>query len=328
MTNKSDQALLTTLAQDVFLLLSKRTYATAIQLRRGGPSELFDAFTNGWVIDLGRLKSKKCNLQIWLDRFTRYDDRTIWYGFYSSGELSLIELLAHSAQKDLGKAVRLEDKDLENPARDDSLLKRKLPKASFRCPVIEEYDYGGNYFYGAYESKTLPQTVSQQQELGERVAAFFETAARSLPDAAPSRIENSAYLGNENRRTVRQHLQRERSGYLATLRKQKDGYRCQICGIRFEDVYGAVGRDFAEAHHIVPLSKIERATSTRIEDLITVCSNCHRMLHRLDGEQGDIQKLKKTCQTTAAESTHAVKCIAPFTTNCPHLPQKGRGQFS
>ena len=277
----------------MFLLLSERKYGTSIQLRRKGPSEIFDAFTGGWVIELGYLKSKKCYLQIWLDRFTRYDNRKIWYGFYSEGELSPIKSLAHNAQQDLGEAVRLGDKDLENPARDDSLLKRKLPKANFEYPVIEEYDYGGNYFYGVYESKTLPRTISQRQELGERAAAFFETVTRSLPDVALSSTENSTYLGNENRKVVRQHLQRERSGYLATLRKQRDQYICQICGMQFDDVYGSIGRDFAEAHHIVPLSKIKGITLTRIDDLITVCSNCHRMLHRLDGEQGDVQKLKK-----------------------------------
>jgi 5-methylcytosine-specific restriction endonuclease McrA len=293
MTSKSDRAVLTSLAQDVFLRLSERKYETAIQLRRKGPSELSDALTDGWVIDLGRLKSKKCHLQIWLDRFTRYDNRTIWYGFYSSGELSFIELLAHRSQKDLGKAIRLSDVDLENPAQDDSLFRRKLPKANLGYPIIEEYEYGGNYFYGVYEPETLSQTVSWQQGLGERVAAFFETVACGLPDAAPSGIENSAYPRNENRKIVRQHIQRERNGYLAILRKQKDEFKCQVCRMRFEDVYGPIGRDFAEAHHIVPLSKIKGATLTRVDDLITVCSNCHRMLHRLDGEQGDLQKLKK-----------------------------------
>jgi 5-methylcytosine-specific restriction endonuclease McrA len=293
MSDKTDQGFLKALAQDVFQLLVERRYGTSIQPRHNGPSEAFDAFTSGWVIELGRLKSKKCYLQIWLDRFTRYDNRTIWYGFYSAREPSIIELLAHSAQKDLGKAVNLGDKDLEDPARDESLLKRKLPKAKFGNPIIEEYDSGGNYFYGMYESKALPLTISQRQELGEQVAAFFETVARSLSDATPSSTENDTYLRNENRKVVRQHLQRERSGYLATLRKQKDEYKCQICGMRFEEVYGVIGRDFAEAHHIIPLSKIKGATLTRIDDLITVCSNCHRMLHRLDGEQGDIQKLKK-----------------------------------
>ncbi len=113
MTDKSDQSLLAALAQDVFLRLSERKYGTAVQLRRKGPSKVFDAFTDGWVIYLGYLKSKKCYLQIWFDRFTRYDDRTIWYGFYSS-EPPLIELLAYNARKDLGEAVRLEDKDLES----------------------------------------------------------------------------------------------------------------------------------------------------------------------------------------------------------------------
>ena len=57
--------------------------------------------------------------------------------------------------------------------------------------------------------------------------------------------------------------------------------RCQVCGMSFEEVYGEIGRDFIEVHHIVPIS--ERGGDyvvNPIRDLIPLCSNCHAMIHR------------------------------------------------
>jgi predicted HNH restriction endonuclease len=278
MTDKSDQALLAVLAQEVFQLLSERKYGTSIRLRKE-PSDLPTSHTDGWVIEFGNIRLKKCYLQIWFDRFTRYSDRKVWYGF-SSGNLSPIAQLAKNAQKNLGSAAKLDDEDLYNLTPSSMLLR----KEQFGQPIIERYDSTKAHFYGMYEFKTPPHSAVQRRELAERIVVFYETVARSLPDAAPPSIENDAFPKQENRKIVRQHIQRERSGYLATLRKQKDQYKCQICGMRFEEVYGAIGTDFAEAHHIVPLSKIKGATTTTTKDLITVCANCHKMLHRLTGK--------------------------------------------
>lgn len=56
--------------------------------------------------------------------------------------------------------------------------------------------------------------------------------------------------------------------------------RCEICGFSFVEKYGDIGEGFIEAHHKIPLSALEESTITREDDLILVCSNCHRMLHR------------------------------------------------
>ena len=88
----------------------------------------------------------------------------------------------------------------------------------------------------------------------------------------------------------------ERSKMLATECKIRDNYECQVCGLRYEDAYGKLGQEFAEAHHLVPLSKLRESIKTRLEDLATVCANCHRMLHRMAGQRNDIHQLKKLRQ--------------------------------
>ena len=59
------------------------------------------------------------------------------------------------------------------------------------------------------------------------------------------------------------------------------GTKCMICGFDFEEKYGELGKGYIEVHHIRPLSEIDEEVVVNPEtDLICVCSNCHRMLHR------------------------------------------------
>lgn len=63
------------------------------------------------------------------------------------------------------------------------------------------------------------------------------------------------------------------------------GMKCQCCGFDFEKTYGEIGKGFIEVHHVVPLSYLgEAVTINPHTDLVCLCSNCHRMIHRrIDG---------------------------------------------
>ena len=59
------------------------------------------------------------------------------------------------------------------------------------------------------------------------------------------------------------------------------GAVCQVCGIRFTDVYGDIGEGFIHVHHLVPLSSISESYQVNpIEDLRPVCPNCHAIIHK------------------------------------------------
>ena len=61
------------------------------------------------------------------------------------------------------------------------------------------------------------------------------------------------------------------------------GYSCLACGFDFEEHYGDLGRDFIIVHHVVPVSQLGADYVINIaEDLITLCANCHAMIHRED----------------------------------------------
>jgi 5-methylcytosine-specific restriction enzyme A len=59
------------------------------------------------------------------------------------------------------------------------------------------------------------------------------------------------------------------------------GPACAVCGLRFEERYGALGTGFIHVHHVVPISELGPDYKLNpIEDLRPVCPNCHAMLHR------------------------------------------------
>ena len=72
------------------------------------------------------------------------------------------------------------------------------------------------------------------------------------------------------------------------------GYICKVCGMDFEKTYGEIGRGFIHVHHIVPISTIgEEYKLNPVKDLVTVCPNCHAMLHRgIDGKVLTVEELK------------------------------------
>jgi putative restriction endonuclease len=89
------------------------------------------------------------------------------------------------------------------------------------------------------------------------------------------------YLASEGAATLRTHLRRERSKSLVDRFKNGlETFCCSICDFDFERTYGKLGHGFIEAHHKIPVARLQPGAKTRLEDLVAVCSNCHRMLHR------------------------------------------------
>ncbi|MEN2283126.1 HNH endonuclease [Algoriphagus sp. SE2] len=63
------------------------------------------------------------------------------------------------------------------------------------------------------------------------------------------------------------------------------GYKCQVCSFDFELIYGEWGKEFAEVHHVKPLSELkgQKQETNSKTDLAVLCANCHRMVHRKNG---------------------------------------------
>ncbi|GAB5407308.1 MAG: hypothetical protein Aurels2KO_55390 [Aureliella sp.] len=70
------------------------------------------------------------------------------------------------------------------------------------------------------------------------------------------------------------------------------GTRCMACSFSFGEMYGDWGDGFIEVHHVVPLSEHEQRDTNAATDLIVLCANCHRMVHRKRGTALTLDELK------------------------------------
>jgi 5-methylcytosine-specific restriction enzyme A len=89
----------------------------------------------------------------------------------------------------------------------------------------------------------------------------------------------------EGRVLYRLHRYHGRRGDLprrakALALKQFGRLACVVCTFDFFEAYGELGKEYIECHHTVPVSQLKEGTKTKVNDLVLVCSNCHRMLHR------------------------------------------------
>jgi len=89
----------------------------------------------------------------------------------------------------------------------------------------------------------------------------------------------------EGRIAYRLHKHRERNRELVRKKKQQarkasGRLACEVCLFDFEARYGALGADYIECHHTIPVSEMLEEAKTKLEDVVLVCSNCHRMIHR------------------------------------------------
>lgn len=86
----------------------------------------------------------------------------------------------------------------------------------------------------------------------------------------------------------------ERSAANRKAAIEKHGTICFGCGFDFGKRYGERGIGFIEIHHVKPLYEMDGESNIDPEtDLIPVCSNCHRMIHKKKDEILNIAELKQ-----------------------------------
>jgi hypothetical protein len=102
----------------------------------------------------------------------------------------------------------------------------------------------------------------------------------------PQRVDlDEGETFDEGRTLERRYLIRERDPHarrkkIAHVRQALGHVRCEACGFDFETAYGDRGRDYIECHHRNPLS-VAGPSATALGDLALLCSNCHRVVHRV-----------------------------------------------
>jgi hypothetical protein len=144
--------------------------------------------------------------------------------------------------------------------------------------------------------------LSRAQIVTVRAGAVF-----LLPQVQAQRIRNlwegeneqiiiETLTGLEGAIVERIHRFRERDRVLVLVAKRLfiDNHKslfCTICGFSFPKTYGELGNDFIEAHHTKPISKRVGEEETQANELVMVCANCHRMIHKTSDFEGNYHRL-------------------------------------
>lgn len=59
------------------------------------------------------------------------------------------------------------------------------------------------------------------------------------------------------------------------------GYRCSVCDLMLEEIYGPIASHFIHVHHLVAISEVSaQYIVDPKKDLRPVCPNCHAIIHR------------------------------------------------
>lgn len=87
------------------------------------------------------------------------------------------------------------------------------------------------------------------------------------------------YVEGERKERLSQYYEREPKLRAAAIALH--GTKCMVCGFDFEAVYGPHGAGYVEVHHLRPISSLQAKTSVNPQtDMVVLCANCHRMIHR------------------------------------------------
>ena len=138
-------------------------------------------------------------------------------------------------------------------------------------------------FQFVVKTKKYPELIFEKNDSCHYTLSFRESHFETGDDdSRDNYLENYVYEPDtEGKKKVIYTTTYERSKSNRDAAIQLHGTICSICGFDFEKTYGEIGRGFIEVHHIKPLfSKEEEVTVDPKNDLICICSNCHRMIHR------------------------------------------------
>lgn len=152
----------------------------------------------------------------------------------------------------------------------------------------------GNIISKFYSGTSLPNDEQLKQDL-LAILKLYDVLSynEGLPNLSTERESDEQFIGYEDLKKIRLHKRIERNIQLSKKVKKVQGYTCKACKFNFRTVYGDLGENFIEAHHIRPISKLV-GQKLRLDvrtDFIVLCSNCHSMIHRLE-DPSDLKKLK------------------------------------
>lgn len=159
---------------------------------------------------------------------------------------------------------------------------RKMQDLQSRLP-----GYAGLPTHGSRIDREVLQEFLDHPAEMELIAERVRTAIRrgeASPVVVAEVVADFELTASEGAIIIAAHIMRERNPRLRA-EKIRDALStgsklaCEVCGFDFAEFYGDRGNEYIEVHHALPLHE-SGLTTTRLNDLILLCANCHRMIHR------------------------------------------------
>lgn len=230
-----------------------------------------------------------------------------------AGEISTTEL-----QRCLRTALRPTGEDLEllSGRADDKFSQKVRNLKSHEVMIDREwvtYEVRGNNGYWQLTDEGRGVLNRHRELLGGVLAAGFlyEDQQEAFEEAQRRESsgdgQSSALMFDETEIVVEGTLTvatEKRRGRSARLRRAAvqhfsvDGtLECDVCEFDFAEAYGERGDGYIEIHHRKPIFTYEQDDAAQtiqdaLENLVPVCANCHRMLHRRRDDIWTVERLK------------------------------------
>ncbi len=180
----------------------------------------------------------------------------------------------------------------------EEVPRRALPLLKDLLPGSDSRVYAANLLYLA-RARPLPKPIPverfRKSSDGRRlrrgrwpaVVCYAPEQNGAVPSSssAPGSDELQEAVEGHLRLLLARHRLREhrlRQAKIRAVLRTSGRLRCEVlaCSFDFEETYGALGRQYAQVHHLWPLAAADDRRRTTLMDLAIVCANCHAMIHR------------------------------------------------
>lgn len=152
-----------------------------------------------------------------------------------------------------------------------------------------------NYMGKIYLSSYIINLSSMPSKFVFSTDSFYSKAYNQLAceENCSGNSFNTFSSEEEGKAKIIKHISYERSLKNKAEAIKIHGTTCSVCGFNFNKFYGEkLAADYIEIHHINPLYEFEGPINPET-DLIPVCPNCHRMLHKHRNKTLTIEELRK-----------------------------------
>ncbi len=130
-----------------------------------------------------------------------------------------------------------------------------------------------NNDFASDDLKDALSVVSSNRQRAKKIETFDENL--TINEGTQVIVKTKVYKRSSK-------LRRQAISYYTT---SEGRIKCKVCCFDFEEFYGEHGAGFIEIHHQKPVFQFDgddeqRTIKQALENVIPVCSNCHRMIHR------------------------------------------------